>query len=315
MFGAHGDVSMRGLRLEGAASSGQSFESGSGRWLWLQLDALRSAHRLGGFLLDYREAFEYRLLGAQLEPEFALLSGLLSIRPLLTAASWTSDSTSASFGVFGGAAQLSKSLGDVVFRVTGQAHHSGDNGYAAGTYGAVGVDAYTMIGQTSVGGGVQWGTNPVEEETGFQVWTSHAVSEQLRIDAQISRPLADAVFGSPGTLGFSVGATFRLAYRAYQPPPVPAKVGVEASSGRLVEFRVKLSDARSVAVSGTFSDWQPVALTRAGDVWTAQIAVEPGTHQYGFLVNGQDWYLPPDAKDVIDDGFGRKNATLVVQPK
>jgi hypothetical protein len=68
-------------------------------------------------------------------------------------------------------------------------------------------------------------------------------------------------------------------------------------------------------VSGSFSDWDPIPLQRNGDEWSAVVTLEPGTHQYGFLVNGEEWYLPPDAVALIDDGFGRKNATLVVEPK
>ena len=283
--------------------------------MWLQLDALRSGHRLGGFLLDYREAFKYRIAGGQIEPDVSLLSGMLQVRPRVTAAQWTSDSLSQSFAVVGATAELTKSLGDVVFRVTGGAHNAGENGYAAGTYAAVGLGAYTGIGETTIGASADFGSNPIEEETGFMVWVSHAASEQLRVDAQVARPLADAVFGSPGSLGFSVSASYRVLNGQYQPAPPPAKVGAPASAGHMVEFRVKLSGARSVSVSGTFSDWQPIELRRSGDEWIGQIAVEPGTHQYGFLVNGEEWYLPPDAKDVIDDGFGRKNATLVVQPK
>ncbi len=73
--------------------------------------------------------------------------------------------------------------------------------------------------------------------------------------------------------------------------------------------------AKTVAVSGSFSDWRPIALRRQGEVWTGSVTVEPGTHQYGFLINNKEWYVPPNSADVIDDGFGRKNVTLVVRPK
>jgi hypothetical protein len=308
-------VSLRALRLELNASTAQPFESGAGRWSWLQIDALRGPHRLGAFLLDYREAFRYRIAGVQIEPEMSLLSGLVAVRPMLGLARWTSDSLTQSFPAAGATLQLLKSVGDVVFRLTGSVHHAGENGYASGVYASVGADTYVNVGEITLSAGFQRGENPITAESGFHVSASHPVGAALRIDAAISRPLADAVFGSPGSLGFSVGGAYRVWHRAYVPPPAVAKVGAPASSGRVVEFRVRLPDARGVAVSGTFSDWQPIELRRTGNEWVGQVSVEPGTHQYGFLVDGEHWYLPPDVKDVIDDGFGRKNATLVVQPK
>jgi hypothetical protein len=159
------------------------------------------------------------------------------------------------------------------------------------------------------------GRNPVEYETAFNAWAAHSVSERLQVSLQLSRPLADPVFGSPGTFGVTLNGSWRVLHKRYQPAPSPALVGRPIRNGRSVRFVVRLPKARSVAVSGTFTDWEPVAMRKSGDVWSVEIPVSAGTHQYGFLVDDADWYLPSDVKDVIDDGFGRKNATLVVQAK
>lgn len=290
-------------------------ESGGGRWGWIDATLSRPIGRLNAFLLDYEEAFSYRLAGFQVQPEFAFAKSHIRIAPRLAAATWSSDSLAESFAVFGGGAYWNREIGPVSVQLKGEAVHAGDNGYASGAYWSINADVFGTSGSTSVGVGVSQGATPLENETGFHLWASRTLHEKLEVQAQISRPLTDAVYGSPGTLGFSVGGSWRAFHKPYAARREVARVGAAAAStGRMVRFVVKVPRATRVEVSGSFSDWQPIALQRSGDTWSGEIAVEPGTHQYSFLIDGETWYLPPDAVDVIDDGFGRRNATLVVQP-
>jgi len=82
-----------------------------------------------------------------------------------------------------------------------------------------------------------------------------------------------------------------------------------------VRFVFYAPGARTVAVAGTFNQWDPhaspLALTAAPGVWTTTLALPPGQHQYAFLVDGAHWIADP-AAPAVDDGFGRRNSVLAV---
>ncbi len=73
-------------------------------------------------------------------------------------------------------------------------------------------------------------------------------------------------------------------------------------------------DVARVTIAGTFNRWNPEGITmeRTGDVWTAQLVLPPGTYEYMFVENGENWVTDPLALQTRDDGFGRKNAVLDV---
>lgn len=88
-----------------------------------------------------------------------------------------------------------------------------------------------------------------------------------------------------------------------------------ANSGNptvLVQFRIDASTASSVRLAGSFTDWQPAYVlhqTGAG-VWSVMVPLEPGVHDYAFVVDG-DWTHDPVAPAVAD-GFGGVNSRLLV---
>jgi hypothetical protein len=70
--------------------------------------------------------------------------------------------------------------------------------------------------------------------------------------------------------------------------------------------------ATTVAVVGSFTGWEPRTMNRTADGWSITLVLPEGSHQFAFLVDGERWYLPPGAPGLVDDGFGRKNATVVI---
>jgi hypothetical protein len=315
IVGVQGEALLNTWRLEANASGGHALESDGGRWIWLHGEAQHRWGKAGAFWLDYQEAFGYGTVGFQLTPEFHLASDALTLRPHATLARWNTDGLAATYGVIGSTLQWSKNARSTLLRVTGDAFSSGDNGYATGGYFGINAETYTAWKNFTFGAGVTLAHNPNGEEAGYMLLASRPLNEAVRIDAVVARTVTDAVFGTPGSFGITLSASWRFLHREPVAAPQLANVGEAVTKGRVVLFTVKVPKARTVAVSGTFSDWRPVALKRNGDVWTGSLTVEPGTHQYGFLVDGTDWYVPPEATDVIDDGFGRKNVTLVVRPK
>jgi hypothetical protein len=81
----------------------------------------------------------------------------------------------------------------------------------------------------------------------------------------------------------------------------------------LTQFLLNAPDAQQVSLAGDFTAWQPAhALTRSEPgVWTVVVPLEPGIHNYSFIVDGERWVADPNAP-AVDDGFGGLNSRLAV---
>ena len=94
-------------------------------------------------------------------------------------------------------------------------------------------------------------------------------------------------------------------------PPPTAPVMAEV----YVQFMLEAPDARSVAVSGDFNQWSGDAVMEDADgdgIWSLRIPMEPGLHEYMFVIDGERWITDPLAERYADDGFGNRNAVLAV---
>lgn len=84
-----------------------------------------------------------------------------------------------------------------------------------------------------------------------------------------------------------------------------------------VQFVISAPDARTVALAGTFNEWNPSIQLNDPDgdgLWTGRVALEPGVHEYMFVIDGSEWRPDPNAISYIDDGFGQRNSVLAVTP-
>ena len=81
-----------------------------------------------------------------------------------------------------------------------------------------------------------------------------------------------------------------------------------------VQFVFVAPRARRVAVVGDFNDWDVAAapLAPAGGVWSGQIDVPFGRHDYAFVVDGERWVRDPNAPRAPADEFGGGYSVLVV---
>jgi 1,4-alpha-glucan branching enzyme len=81
-----------------------------------------------------------------------------------------------------------------------------------------------------------------------------------------------------------------------------------------VEFTLILPQARSVAVAGTFNDWDlsrtPMSATPGG-AWKATVWLPAGRYEYRFVADGQ-WISDPGAGECVENTFGSTNSVLVV---
>lgn len=72
--------------------------------------------------------------------------------------------------------------------------------------------------------------------------------------------------------------------------------------------------ARSVVVTGSFCNWtaegQPLKHDGNG-TWKATLALDPGQHEYRFLVDGV-WQDDPTCTERVPNPFGTENCVLQV---
>ena len=81
-----------------------------------------------------------------------------------------------------------------------------------------------------------------------------------------------------------------------------------------VELTLNQPHAQSVAVAGTFNDWDfnrtPMS-PGPGGAWKATVWLPVGRYEYRFVVDGQ-WISDPGARESVQNTFGSTNSVLVV---
>ncbi len=83
----------------------------------------------------------------------------------------------------------------------------------------------------------------------------------------------------------------------------------------LVTFRLDAPGAHSVRLAGDFTGWEegPSLDQVTPGVWSVVVPLEPGLHDYAFLVDGSRW-VPDPLAERVDDGFGGSNSRVAVLP-
>jgi hypothetical protein len=122
----------------------------------------------------------------------------------------------------------------------------------------------------------------------------------------------------------SVSITWRPAYALAAAAVVMAVFGAEslrpgpaaiarAPQQVFTQFVLSAPAAKRVAVAGDFSGWKPVHVMMRSEagVWTVVVPLDPGVHDYAFVVDGERWVPDPKAP-TVNDGFGGVNSRLAV---
>lgn len=86
---------------------------------------------------------------------------------------------------------------------------------------------------------------------------------------------------------------------------------VEAAPSIYVHFRLDAPQATRVALAGDFTEWQPEyeLFEQQPGVWSVVVPLEPGVHDYAFVIDGQRW-VPDPMGEPVDDGFGGTNSRI-----
>lgn len=118
-------------------------------------------------------------------------------------------------------------------------------------------------------------------------------------------------------VGFALAVALILLGRVTTGDDAVAAVtpGFTAAQPVYVQFRLDTTDASQVSLAGSFTEWQPnYSLHEAAPgVWTVTVPLDPGVHDYLFVVDGERWVPDPVAQPVAD-GFGGTNSRLLLTP-
>jgi hypothetical protein len=120
-----------------------------------------------------------------------------------------------------------------------------------------------------------------------------------RVAAWLFRPRLIPV--SPALAGAAVLAlaVLLLATPARTPVTLPSEAASDQPARAITRFVLVAPQARTVHVTGDFTSWSRDGFAlenlRGSGIWTGDIALPPGVHQYTFVVDGNEWVADPSA--------------------
>lgn len=88
-----------------------------------------------------------------------------------------------------------------------------------------------------------------------------------------------------------------------------------APTGKATTFKLEAPEALNVFLAGCFNGWDPLATPLARDkegVWMCTLDIEPGEHQYRFIVDGE-WQVDPLNSMRCWNEFGTENCLVIVE--
>lgn len=128
------------------------------------------------------------------------------------------------------------------------------------------------------------------------------------------RPRSVRVSPAAGALALATGVALLLLW----PGTLPRETAptAEAPAEVVTRFVLVAPEASSVHLTGDFVSWSPEGIPledlRGTGIWTADVPLPPGVHQYTFVIDGTEWMPDPRAASQVDDGFGQVNSVVIV---
>jgi len=98
-------------------------------------------------------------------------------------------------------------------------------------------------------------------------------------------------------------------------PKAKVEGAVKAKSQR-VNFSVRAKEGSKVFLAGSFNDWDPTAkqmVDKKGEgLFVVTVNLEPGAHQYKFVIDGI-WCADPECTDWVHNDHGTLNSVKNVE--
>ena len=205
-----------------------------------------------------------------------------------------------------------------------------DPAFESTSYTASGSLEYLIVSDTWISGNVTGQSRefsnriPGEDQDSyiqFGVGASRAIKPQINLSLRYARAVYTYPLGGEQTTDrISAGITWQFGKKApaiqrLTTDPIKANRGVYIE-GVPILFRIHAPGVKSVALVGTFNNWNPKAnLLRMSDAgwWETDLALKTGTHEYLYLVDGKP-IIPPEANRTVADGFGGRNGVVEIVP-
>lgn len=153
----------------------------------------------------------------------------------------------------------------------------------------------------------------VRDQTGSggraSTWTSIDaaawLTPRMALAVSAGRTLEDLVRGVPRVsyAGLSLRFSSRPHLRAFAPALRGARITV-TRSGATARVEITGVVASRVELRADFTDWNDVALERAGNSWRLERAIAPGSHRVTIRLDGGEWIVPVNLPRVEDDLAG-----------
>ena len=122
--------------------------------------------------------------------------------------------------------------------------------------------------------------------------------------ASVGRSLDDPVRGVPQTTFASISLRVSGSPHATigrRRMVAGARMSVERVDASRCRFELRGVRGSRVEVMGDFTDWSPVSLELAGDVWRFERSVMPGLHKLAIRIDGGEWIAPANIPRATDD--------------
>lgn len=323
------------MALDLSAFGGRSAEDSESRWL-TGAAGLTLSHRVGRWIVDGRAEWfgidharpnAYRAQALRFTPRIVRAWGPFTVSAVgdVYRGSWRLGGTPVAPGPapdildlegdlrsVGGGLVLGRAVGRAWLQASVEVHDA-INGVADGTFAALGTSGHLRLGPADLDLGAKYWRTPLGDELDLRVAAATRITPRVVAFASVEKAAIDRVFGAPRSITASVGVSWRVAGgRQSRALPI-VEVAEPVGRGRRVRFQVEGGIAERVALAGSFTDWQPRPMRRTRDRWVLELVLEPGVHHFGFLLDGERWYVPDDAPGIVDDGWGQKNASFVIQ--
>lgn len=206
--------------------------------------------------------------------------------------------------LWGGGADATVARGSAAVRVSADVWAGPE-----AVYPALATTAVLSFGPAVAHGRVERWLHDASPTTGWGAAIDVRLRDRISLVIHASRPATDILFFSPPQQSWSVG----IRYGIGDPRPASLPTALFSERDEPVRLELPASGAGPVRVAGTFSDWEPVAMTREGERWVLRLRLDPGVYEYTFIGPDGEWFMPEGTPGRKPDGFGGFVATVVVR--
>ena len=151
----------------------------------------------------------------------------------------------------------------------------------------------------------------IAEQAAAQGTVTWTVTPTLSVVVAGGRQLVDPVRGGPDAT--TMTALVRLGFHSTDTAKRATESDLQvepALEGSILRVRIRAPVSARVEVAGSFSQWDPIQLSRKGGYWEAEIHVPSGRHRVAYRIDGGPWRAPTQLAKLRE--FGGEVGLLII---